>query len=63
MKIHQVSTRRDLNTFINFPYHFYKGDPVWIPPLRSELKSQFDPKRNPFHEHCESSLFLLEEHG
>jgi GNAT superfamily N-acetyltransferase len=37
----------------------YRDDPVWVPPLRSELHSQFDPVRNPFLEHCEVAFFLL----
>jgi GNAT superfamily N-acetyltransferase len=63
MNILPVKTKKDLAAFINLPYHLYKNDPVWIPPLRSEQRSQFDPKRNPLLDHCEWQLFLLEENG
>jgi hypothetical protein len=60
VKITPVKTRRDRNKFILFPYSFYQNDPAWIPPLRSELKAQFDPKTNPLLDHCDFQLFLLE---
>jgi ribosomal protein S18 acetylase RimI-like enzyme len=63
MKIHPVSSRNDIKAFINFPYHLYRDDPIWVPPLRSEQKSQLNKKRNPLLEHCEWQLFLLEEKG
>lgn len=59
MEIHQVQNRADLRRFIQFPYDFYRNDPVWIPPLRREQWSQFDPKHNPMLNHCEYALFLL----
>lgn len=61
MNVHEVVSRRDLSDFISFPYQFYRNDPVWIPPLRSEQKAQFHVKSNPFLEHCEWQLFLLKE--
>ena len=52
MKIIQVGYQAELKKFVNFPYEFYKGDPNWIPPLRVELKNQFNPKINPLLDHC-----------
>jgi ribosomal protein S18 acetylase RimI-like enzyme len=63
MNIRPVISKEDLKTFIHFPYQLYKSDPVWVPPLRSEQKNQFDVKRNPLLEHCEWQLFLLEDKG
>jgi len=63
MYITQVQTPADLKRFINLPYRIYKNDPVWVPPLRSELQGQFDPGRNPFLKHCETALFLLWDQG
>jgi GNAT superfamily N-acetyltransferase len=59
MEIRCVTTRAELKKFIQLPYKLYKNDPVWIPPLRVEQFSQFDPKRNPTLDHCEYALFLL----
>jgi GNAT superfamily N-acetyltransferase len=63
MNIIHVDTKSDLKRFIKFPYRLYRNDPVWVPPLLGEQFSQFDTRRNPTLEHCEYSLFLLEEDG
>ncbi len=63
MQIRKVTNRKELSTFIEFPYMHYKFDPVWIPPLRDEQRGQFDIKRNPLLEHCRWQLFLLEDGG
>jgi len=59
MHIHPVLNKKDLSRFISFPYHFYQEDPNWVPPLRSELRAQFDPAKNPLLDHCDYQLFLL----
>lgn len=63
MQIHPVVSPGDMRTFIDLPYRLYRDDPVWAPPLRSEQHSQFDPKRNPFLDHCAWQLFMLEDGG
>jgi GNAT superfamily N-acetyltransferase len=63
MQIREVKTRADLKQFIELPYRLYKNDPVWVPPLRDEQWGQFEPKRNPMLDHCEYTLFLLEDGG
>ncbi|MDO9084609.1 MAG: hypothetical protein Q7U53_00270 [Anaerolineaceae bacterium] len=59
MEVVLVETKKDLKKFIELPYHIYKVDPVWVPPLRGELAGQFDPVRNPYLNHCRHQLFLL----
>jgi ribosomal protein S18 acetylase RimI-like enzyme len=61
MRVHPVTTKKDLAAFVNLPYRLYKNDPVWAPPLRDEQRGQFDPSRNPLLDHCERQLFLLED--
>ena len=63
MEIKPVESRSDLRTFIMFPFTFYREDPDWIPPLRNELRRQFDPRTNPLLEHCDYQLFLLLQEG
>jgi ribosomal protein S18 acetylase RimI-like enzyme len=63
MHIQQVKNSADLRRFIKFPYRHYREDPVWVPPLRSEQKGQFDPTRNPMLAHCDYDLFLLVDDG
>jgi ribosomal protein S18 acetylase RimI-like enzyme len=59
MKIVQVSTPKELKKFIRLPYRLYRGHPHWVPPLRGEVRAQFDINKNPFLEHCDYQLFLL----
>ena len=61
MKIEPVSSKCDLQAFINLPYQLYRRDPTWVPPLRSEQRAQFSPQRNPMLRHCEYQLFLARE--
>lgn len=61
MRIQRVDSESTLKQFIELPYHHYRDDPIWVPPLRSEQRSQFDPKRNPLLGHCDYALFLLLE--
>ena len=63
MKIVQVSTPKELKKFIQLPYRLYRGHPHWVPPLRGEVRAQFDIKKNPFLEHCDYQLFLLLDRG
>jgi ribosomal protein S18 acetylase RimI-like enzyme len=63
MKTIPVTTRSELKRFIRFPYELYKNDPVWVPPLLTEVAKQFDSRRNPTLDHCEYGLFLLEKEG
>jgi hypothetical protein len=63
MEIRTVQTRNDLKAFVDLPYHLYRRDPVWVPPLRDEQMGQFDPARNPMLDHCKTTLFLAQEGG
>ncbi len=63
MNIRTAESPRDLRAFIGLPYRLYRDDPVWVPPLRSEQRSQFDPKLNPFLNHCDWQLFLVKDQG
>lgn len=59
IKIHPVQNQRDLQNFIQLPYRLYRDDPNWVPPLRREQWSQFNPAKNPMLAHCSVQLFLL----
>jgi GNAT superfamily N-acetyltransferase len=61
MELQTVQNRKDLRAFIQFPYDLYHDDPLWVAPLRSEQWAQFDPKKNPMLDHCETVLFLLKD--
>lgn len=53
----QVTTSRDRDAFIKFPWRIYRDDPAWVPPLIIERK-QFLDRKHPFYEHGDAALFL-----
>jgi len=44
--IKPVLTRRDKRLFINLPWRLYRGDPNWVPPLKVDMWSTLDPRKN-----------------
>ncbi len=61
--VRPVTGKRDLDTFIGYPYKLYKNDPYWVPPLRMSERERFDPKKHPFYQHAVVDLFLAERSG
>ncbi|MFE3456857.1 GNAT family N-acetyltransferase [Nocardiopsis aegyptia] len=48
--------------FVRLPYRLNRGDPHWVPPLRSDVRRLLSP-RGPFHEQGETALFLARRPG
>jgi len=61
--IKNVETQSELNDFIMVPFSLYKDDPLWIPPLISQEKAQFDSDKNPAFRYCETRFFLALRDG
>jgi len=61
--IRAVSSRQDRNAFVDFVWAVYRGDPAWIPPLKSEVHALLDPAKNPWFGHGRAALFLAERDG
>ena len=53
-----VHDGRDLERFIAFPYDHYRGDPLWVPQLRMDVRTLLSPKKNPFFQHAEAQYFV-----
>ena len=60
MKIRLVQGAKDLAAFIELPYRLHRADPVWVPPLRFDVRARLNRKKNPFFEHGEADYFLAE---
>ncbi len=58
--IRSVQSKADLQSFIRVPWLLYKDDPNWVPPLKSNLLSTLDRKKNPFYDHADVTLLLAE---
>ena len=53
-----VRSAADLERFIALPYRLHRDDPLWVPPLRLDIRKMLDRRRNPFFEHAEAEYFL-----
>ncbi len=56
--VKRVSTRRERNQFLEFPWTLYRGDPNWIPPLRGNQKELLGYRPHPFYERNGVQTFL-----
>ena len=55
-----VETAADLERFIALPYELFQGDPIWVPPLRMDVRTMLSRTKNPFFEHAEAEYFTAE---
>ncbi|MFZ5833488.1 MAG: hypothetical protein ACOY3P_25665 [Planctomycetota bacterium] len=58
LTVEKVTTARQRRQFLEFPWQLYKGDPNWIPPLRSNQMELVGYKAHPFHERNTVQTFL-----
>jgi hypothetical protein len=58
-----LSSRRDVNRFVDLPYRLYLRNQYWVPPLRAEARVMLDPGRHPFYEHSEAAFFIARDGG
>ena len=56
--VRAVAGRADLAAFIRLPYRLYRGDPLWVAPLLTDIKRQLNPAKNPWFDHSEAEFFL-----
>jgi len=63
IKIEEVTTHKQLNTFIKFPFSIYKGNPYWTPPLLMDEKNTLDWKKNPAFEVAQARYWLAYKDG
>ncbi|HEX8402766.1 MAG TPA: N-acetyltransferase [Allosphingosinicella sp.] len=61
--IRPVEDAADRKAFVDVAWTLNKGDPNWIPPLKTEVHGLIDPRTNPWFGHAEARLFLAERNG
>jgi ribosomal protein S18 acetylase RimI-like enzyme len=61
--VQPVDGRGELEQFLRLPWRIYDGDPHWVPPLLSDVRSALDPTKHPFHQRAEVRLFLARRAG
>src|SRR4051794_8201494 len=63
LEVTPVAGRADLRAFIDLPFRLYDTAPLWVPPLRFDIKDRLDRAKNPFFEHAEAEYFLARRDG
>lgn len=61
--VREAVERSDLRLFVDFPWTIYRGDPNWVPPLKSETWGIITGKDNPLFTCGPHALFLAEDRG
>ncbi len=65
VEVKQVDTesRRDVARFIEVPFRLYRGHPLWVPPIRMDVRTRLNRQKHPFHEHSDAEFYLAERGG
>ncbi len=63
IKIIDADEGKNFKKFINFPYHHYKSDELYVPELRLMQKEMHSKKRNKFFNHGEIKKFIAINEG
>lgn len=61
--VKEVNSIRGLRAFIRFPFQLYRGNPFWVPALRSDDLNTLRRDKNPAFEFCESKYWLAYQNG
>lgn len=63
IEVREVTCKRDLKKFINFPYQLYSGNRFWVPPFYFDELNTLLWDRNPAFEYCEAKYWLAFKNG
>ena len=58
-----LSNRKEVTKFIDFPFNIYENCHQWVPPLVHDAFTDFNPRKHPFYKHSQIQLFLAEKDG
>lgn len=61
--VRPVTSKADINAFVELAYRLNGDDPNWVAPLRDEVKATISPAKNGWFSHAEAQLFLAERDG
>jgi GNAT superfamily N-acetyltransferase len=61
--IQEVTNRRLLRKFVNFPFKLYRSNPNWVPPLRSDEMNTLRWDKNPAFAFCQAKYWLAYKDG
>jgi hypothetical protein len=63
VEIVEVTSRRDLERFIRFPFGLYRGNDCWVPPLIFDERNTLRRDINPAFDFCDAAYWLARRNG
>ncbi len=58
-----ISSKAQVNEFVDFHYHLYKSCPQWVPPFKDDIRNMMNPNKHPFYEHSEAEFYIAHRDG
>jgi len=56
--LQEITTKKEMKAFVQFPFKLYKNNPYWVPPIINDELDSFDKTKNPVFEHAEARFFV-----
>lgn len=61
--VKQVTSKKELNTFVRFPFTLYSDCKYWVPPLIKDEVETLTQEKNPVFKNADASYFLAYKDG
>ena len=59
IEVKEVTTKKELEQFVKFPFSLYKKSKNWVPPIIKEELNNFDKDQNPAFKDAIKTIKLL----
>jgi hypothetical protein len=63
LQVNEVTTLKELKSFVHFPLNLYRGNPYWVPTLLFDELNTLRRDKNPAFEHCEARYWAAYRRG
>ncbi len=63
LQVNEVTTLKELKSFVHFPFDLYRGNPYWVPTLLFDELNTLRRDKNPAFEHCEARYWAAYRRG
>ncbi|HDQ13397.1 MAG TPA: GNAT family N-acetyltransferase [Sediminispirochaeta sp.] len=63
LSIREIKSRKELKSFVNFPFEVFENNPYWVPPIILDELNTLDWNKNPAFEYCGARYWMAEEDG
>ncbi|MDG3581918.1 MULTISPECIES: GTP cyclohydrolase [Galbibacter] len=63
IEVKEVTTKKELEQFVKFPFELYKDSENWVPPIIKEELNNFNKDKNPAFKDAEAWFFLAHKNN